>query len=129
VNRDISIADKYGPAMTIETQADADAYFEELVAHSMAFGHAREEAEAIERKSLGYYAGYFDADTRVRVERLFQCEHPFFGKIAERGQPTPEAAYDLGFLRAMKITPTTRNERSQHHATSASHEAPPPSTP
>ena len=54
--------------------------------------------------TLGYYAGYFDAATRARVERLFQCEHPFFGKIAERGQPTPEDAYDMGFLRAVKIT-------------------------
>ena len=111
MNRDISIEDKYGPAMSIETQAEADGYFEQLVAHSISFGHSREDAERIERQSLGYYAGYFGAETRARVERLFQCEHPMFGKIAERGQPTPEEAYDLGFLWAAKVLTHCQDSR------------------
>ena len=112
---DISIQDKYRPAMTIETQAEADAYFEQLVTHSMSFsmsfGRSREEAEAIERQSLAYYAGYFGAETHARVERLFQCEHPFFGKIVERGQPTTEEAYDRGLLWAAKILTQCRDSR------------------
>ena len=40
----ITIGDKYGPAMTIVRQEEADAYFERCVAHTMRFGHSRDEA-------------------------------------------------------------------------------------
>lgn len=76
---DITIGDKYGPAMTIADQAEADAYFERCVAHSIAHGRSRSDAEYVERCNLGYYAGYYDHETRVRVERLFGCAHPVFG--------------------------------------------------
>ena len=82
---EISIGDKYGPAMEMADQAEADRYFQECVAHTMAFGKTQEEAEKIERTNLGYYAGYYSAETRARVERLFRCAHPVFGAIAERG--------------------------------------------
>lgn len=94
----ISIADKYSPAMSITDQAEADAYFEELVKHSILnFGNTREEAEANERASLGYYAGYYDSQTRERVEKLFRCEHPIFGSVVKNGSPTPEEAFAKGF--------------------------------
>lgn len=96
MNKVISIGDKYNPAMTITDQAEADAYFEECVGHCMGFGSTREEAEQIERTNLGYYAGYYDAETRERVERLFRCAHPMFGAIAERGEPTAEEAFEMG---------------------------------
>ena len=96
---DITIGEKYGPAMKIEDQAEADAYFETLVEHHMRFGHARDAAEARERWNLGYYAGYFDNETRERVERLFGCAHPIFGPISE-GAPTPEEAFEMGRKRA-----------------------------
>ena len=83
--KQVTYGDKYGPAMTITDQALADAYFERCVAHTMSFDHSRLTAEAIERENLGYYAGYYDNETRQRVERLFRCAHPVFGKIAERG--------------------------------------------
>jgi len=71
----ITIGDKYGPAMIITEQAEADAYFERCVQHGMLF-HTRIEAEKIERINLGYYAGYYNNETRERVERLFKCQHP-----------------------------------------------------
>jgi len=93
----ISFAQKYGPAMAIKNQADADAYFERCVEHMMrAGGYTRTAAEEIERVNLGYYAGYHDKETRLRVETLFKCAHPVFGKIAELGEPTPEEAFKLG---------------------------------
>lgn len=93
----VCIGKRYGPAMTIQSQAEADEFFEGLVSYAMrAYGVSREEAEEVERTNLGYYAGYYDAETRGRVERLFKCEHPFFGAIAERGQPTPEEAFEMG---------------------------------
>lgn len=90
-----TFGEKYGPAVKITDQSEADEYFEALVEHTMRFGHSREEAEKIECTNLGYWAGYYDLETRLRVERLFGCEHPFFGSAAE-GQPTPEEAFEMG---------------------------------
>ena len=90
---EITIGAKYDPAMKITDQAEADRYFEECVEHCMRFAHSREEVERIERSNLGYYAGYYSDETRRQVERLFRCEHPVFGSIAEKGAPTAEQAY------------------------------------
>lgn len=91
----ISFGDKYGPAMLIGTQEEADAYFEECVQHCMRFGRSREEAERIERGNIGYWAGYgYD---REKVERLFKCAHPVFGSVATSGHPTAEQALKAGY--------------------------------
>jgi hypothetical protein len=92
----ISISEKYGPAMSVTTQAEADAYFEVLVAHCMGLGNDRGEAEEIERTSIGYFAGYFPHEVRARVEKLFRCQHPVFGAIAVNGPPTAQQAYEAG---------------------------------
>lgn len=93
----ISFGDKYGPAMLVTTPAFAAEYFEACVEHCMRVaGKTREQAEAIERENLGYWAGYYDDETRARVEHLFATAHPIFGKIAEKGQPTPEEAFAAG---------------------------------
>lgn len=92
----ITMGDKYGPAMTMADQAEADAYFERLVQHGMEWGNDRAEAERIERANLGYYAGYYSHETRARVERLFRCSHPIFGAIAKNGPPTPDQALKAG---------------------------------
>ncbi len=96
MDKSITIGAKYSPAMEMADQAEADAYFEECVTHTMGFGKSREEAEGIERGNLGYYAGYYSKETRLRVERLFGCAHPVFGAIAERGPPTSEEAIAAG---------------------------------
>lgn len=96
MEKDITIGKKYDPAMKIMDQDLADAYFEECVLHTMTFGRTRQEAESIERQNLGYYAGYFDDETRARVERLFKCAHPIFGSIAANGNPSPKQAFELG---------------------------------
>lgn len=83
--RAISYHDKYGPAMEIEDQVEADEYFEKCVLHSMLFVENREEAEKIERSNLGYYAGYYGEEVRRRVEKLFCCVHPVFGSIEIKG--------------------------------------------
>lgn len=88
----VTLEEKYGPAMVITEQAEADGYFERCVRHGMLFGNSREEAERIERENLGYYAGYYDAETAERVHRLFKTEHPIFGKRT----PTAEEAFAFG---------------------------------
>ena len=97
MDQQITMGEKYGPAMKITDQAEADAYFEECVQHQLGFGEStREEAEHIERSNLGYVAGYGDNETRARVERLFKCAHPIFGAIAQYDPPTPEEALEIG---------------------------------
>lgn len=96
MKHEITNREKYEPAMKITSQDAADAYFAECVEHTMGYGFSREKAEETERANLGYYAGYYDNETRARVEQLFQCAHPVFGTIAENGAPTPEQAFAAG---------------------------------
>ena len=95
MKKDITIGEKYGPAMSITDPKEAAAYFEECVLHSMSFGRNREEAERVEKMNLGYYAGYYDDETRKRVEKLFNCAHPVFGPIVN-GVPTAEECIAAG---------------------------------
>jgi hypothetical protein len=55
-----------------------------------------DEAQTAVRVGIGYFAGYFDNATRERVERLFECEHPYFGSIAKNGPPTASEALEIG---------------------------------
>lgn len=96
MKRDITIGEKYGPAMAITSQAEADAYFEDCVAQCMLHGKSRADAIRIERQNLGYFAGYYDNETRERIERLFSCAHPVFGRIEQVGPPTAKEALDAG---------------------------------
>ena len=101
MKRDITIGEKYDPAMKIMDRVEADRYFEECVQHTMSFGKCREEAESIERQNLGYYAGYYDHQTRLRVEKFFQCSHPIFGSAMEN-IPTASQAFEAGIRAAHK---------------------------
>ncbi len=93
----ITYGDKYGPAMDIIDQAEADHYFNECVEHTMrVLPTDRADAERIELSNLGYWAGYYDSATRKRVERLFRCAHPIFGAITEKGAPSPEEGLEMG---------------------------------
>jgi hypothetical protein len=94
----ITIGEKYAPAMAITDEAEADAYFQRCVAHTLGCRPElnRDAAERIERQNLGYYAGYYDEDTRRRVERLFKTAHPVFGAIDKVGAPTPDEALQEG---------------------------------
>ena len=84
--------------MAITDQAAADSYLADLVAHALSVNEAmtRDEALALVRENLGYYAGYYAEETRARVERLYKCVHPIFGSIAQHGAPGPEEAFAAG---------------------------------
>lgn len=91
----ITTGEKYDPAMKVTDQAEADEMFERLVKHSLATGaSSRQEAERIERSNLGYYAGYYDQETRLRVEKLYRCTHPVLGSATI--QHTAEEIFNMG---------------------------------
>lgn len=97
----------YREAMHVKTQAEADAWLAAAVSYycslplgKICFRNAEPvllPSEVVEpnpketivrlKQGLAYYAGYFSDETRERVERLFQCEHPIFGKFAVHGRP------------------------------------------
>lgn len=106
----MTIGEKYEPAMKIEDQAEADRYFEFLVGHTMGARPTTDRAlaESIERQNLGYFAGYYDHATRERVEHLFNCAHPVFGSIAEKGLPSADEA--LSMLKAADESARTEGE-------------------
>ena len=98
----MTIGEKYSPAMEITNAEVAKEYFESLVEHTMRLsGLTRLEAEQIERTNLGYFAGYYGHEVRLRVERLFSCTHPIFGSVAN-GAPTLEEAIEAGKRKGAK---------------------------
>ena len=93
----------YGPAMRIQDPDEARAYFKALVEHHIAkVGGSKESVEKIQRGNLGYYAGYYDNETRLRVEKLFSTSHPIFGP-ATSGTPTAEEAFEIGKILGSKV--------------------------
>ena len=81
---ELTIGEKYKPAMEITDPVAAAQYFEACVQHTMRVTDlSREEAEKMERSNFGYMAGYYDQETRERVEELFSASHPIFGSVKD----------------------------------------------
>jgi len=86
------------PAMKIIEQADADQYLKEYAdfIEKQPDFKGNETGISIAKANLGYWAGYWNDETRKRVEKLFKCAHPVFGSIEENGVPTNEQAFEMG---------------------------------
>lgn len=92
-----------GSAMNITEEEDAKQYLQAYIDYIQARMDADPDnpnfvgktAEEIAKGNIGYYAGYYDHDVRIRVERLFQCSHPIFGQ-ASLHEPTVEEAFKAG---------------------------------
>ncbi len=89
------------PAMKITNKEDAKQYKKDYVAYIQKFldENPRKDsltAEDIANHNIGYYAAYYDDETRKRVEDLFICKHPVFGSIKENGVPSVQKAFEMG---------------------------------
>lgn len=117
----LTIGECLAPAMEIKTQKIADEYMKDYIAYldkeiawSFEAGNAIARgdfttAEQLAKTNLSYYAGYYDDETRERVERLFDCEHPIFGRLSEMGKPTGEESFQCGMQR--KTLKEIRNKK------------------
>jgi len=96
--KDITNGDLLGPAMKMTDPEEAKEYLAALIERAVKhFGQTPEEAESVQKENLGYYAGYFDTETMVRVHKLFDCEHPVLGKVkSQEDLPSPEEAFEMG---------------------------------
>lgn len=89
----VTYGESLAPAMKITEQEDADNYLSVLIRYQEREGkvdHA--EATRITKINLGYFSGYYNAETATRVNRLFNTTHPIFGDR----RPTPEEALEAG---------------------------------
>lgn len=87
-----------GPAMDMTDPEEAKAFKAAYVSWMVRTQDIdEEEATDLVNQNLGYYAGYYDHETRLRVEELFECSHPVFGS-AEDGPPDSAAAFAAGKL-------------------------------
>jgi len=88
------------PAMTVKTQEEADQYLKDYTNFILEERSNEgkpvtpDRAEQIAKSNIGYYAGYFSQETRVRVENLFNCIHPILGPASK--PVTAEEAFKLG---------------------------------
>jgi hypothetical protein len=85
------------PAMKITDVEDAKQYLDAYVEYTQKHldkdpKNDNKTALDIVKANLGYFAGYYDNETRGRVEKLFCCSHPIFGKEV----PTNEEAFECG---------------------------------
>jgi hypothetical protein len=85
-------------AMRAQTQDQAVLHLARIVGFLSTHwpDHTPEEIVTIALDNLGYWAGYAGRETRARVERLYGCEHPIFGTLAEHGEPSAELALEIG---------------------------------
>jgi hypothetical protein len=96
----LTYGETLGPAMKITEQEDADQYLKAYTAHIQTIMDRETEpnpnpAEQVAKTNLGYYSGYYDNETMIRVQRLFRCSHPIFGSASE-GVPSAEEAFAMG---------------------------------
>src|SRR3990172_12360273 len=92
---EMSYGECYGPAMEMTDPVEAQEYLEALIERDMrVFGKTFDEAHALEMSNLGYYSGYYDHETMVRVNKLLGAVHPVFGVPKE--PVAPEEALELG---------------------------------
>lgn len=80
-----NLADDYNRAMAMTDKAAAMALLEELTDYTLSLRTelTREEAREIQLKNIGYWTGYTDHETALRVLKLFETEHPIFGDYSK----------------------------------------------
>lgn len=91
----LTYGEALSPAMEITDQSDADQYKEAYINWQMGRGVTHERATEIVNINLGYFAGYYSNETRLRIESLFKTQHPYFGKAAN-GIPSAKEAFEIG---------------------------------
>lgn len=92
----MTIGECYAPAMAMTDSEDAQAYLDALIERSMrCHGKSEEEARRIQLSNIGYYAGYYDSETRQRMQMLFGAIHPILGSASLTPEQLLKKGYDL----------------------------------
>lgn len=78
--RVLSYGEALDPAMKVQSEEEARAYFNAYATYLRRFCPTDEEARSVARVNIGYWTGYMDTATAERVRRLFGFGHPIFGR-------------------------------------------------
>jgi hypothetical protein len=102
----------YMPATKITTKKEATEYFNVLVEYIMQHATKKEYktpkgAATLLKSNLGYFAGYFSPSTMLRVFKLFNCQHPIFGKVV----PTAKEAFAKGLEMGKKAKKSAKTKK------------------
>lgn len=63
------------------------------------------KATAMAAHNIGYSLGYFSRETRMRVERVLEIAHPFFGK-AKENDLSPDEILKMGMEMGERVKKT-----------------------
>lgn len=55
------------------------------------------------RDRLGYYAGYYDRDTRLQMETMYGAIHPIIGSVLDTDKMSSKEIFDLGYALGEKM--------------------------
>lgn|SRR6185437_1358082 len=71
----------YGPAMDVQTEAEAEAYLARIISLMRRKDQnlSEEGARYTALSNVGYWTGYCSDETAERVKRLYHTTHPIFG--------------------------------------------------
>ena len=96
--KEITNGELLGQAMKITDPEEAKEYWTARIERGRKYLSLNPEAsESIQKENLGYYSGYYDTATMVRVHKLFSCAHPFFGEVkSQEDLPSPKEAFAMG---------------------------------
>lgn len=99
----LSFSECFAPAMEVTDSKDAKQYLEKYIEYLECRYStnadlkkiSREEIEEHAKSNIAYYAGYYSHETRLRVEKLFDCVHPLLGPASD-GIVSAEQAFNAG---------------------------------
>lgn len=106
----MKITDHLKELLSVDSARDAERVFNKLVIGVAGDRNCTlDEADAIIRSYLGYFVT--DHEQRLKIEKFYSCEHPYFGKPDKI--ITPQEAYKLGMQRGKELANEQKRNSSQ----------------
>lgn len=104
----MTIGKCYGRCAEITDQDEANEYFMALVERNMRIcpEHDFDAAIKVEKANIGYFAGYCDSETALRMELLFNTIHPILGSAQNYCMMSAEDIVEVGRKYGRTHTPT-----------------------
>jgi len=106
----MTIGECYGRCTEIVDHNQANEYFIALVERNLRIcpEHDLDTAIKVEKDNIGYFAGYCDSETALRMELLFNTIHPILGSAQNYCMMSAEDIVEVGrkYVRTHTHTPT-----------------------
>jgi hypothetical protein len=80
-NKDkLTIGEIFNQARKAQTKEEAKQYLNDYALYITEISHSNfESALEIAKENIGYFAGYYEKETYLRILELFETKHPVFG--------------------------------------------------